>query len=200
MAEPSSPQSTVSTDATTTIRQRPTVLLMVARVRAAEATLDLGLAQVARRAADAVRRLTRLGAARAWAGEAHLDDHADPDPLARMRASARRRPPAAAQAERPGVNVTVAATWDIAGLPAEGVLTLVDRLRIRRRCGRRPVRPARRSAAVGRPDGADPEDDGAGNRAAARRPVAEVLVHCPADRRAASPGRGRRVRSGPQTG
>jgi|GEM_PF-5497640 len=123
-------RSTVSTDATAAIRQRPAVLLMIARVRAAEATLDLGLAEVRRQAADAVRRLTRLGAERAWAGDPHPDDQANPDPLARMRAVAiRARPPAAALVSRPGVNVAVAATWEVAGMPAEELLALVDRLR-----------------------------------------------------------------------
>ncbi|QJW97760.1 SIMPL domain-containing protein [Frigoriglobus tundricola] len=127
MTESTRPRSIVSTDATAVIRQRPAVLLMLVRVRAAGATLDLGLAEVRQLAADAVRRLTRLGAVRAWAGDPHPDDQANPDPLARMRAVAG-RVPAKAPTHRPGVNVTVAATWDIAGLLADGVLTLVDQL------------------------------------------------------------------------
>ena len=128
MTESNRPRSFVSTDATATTRQRPAILLMLARVRAEGATLDLGLAEVRQRSADAVRRLTRLGAVRAWAGDPHPDDHADPDPVVRMRAAAGRMA-GAASTNRPGVNVAVAATWDIAGLSADGVLTLVDQLR-----------------------------------------------------------------------
>ena len=132
MADPINRRSIVSADHTVSIRLRPAVLLVIARVRAAAATLDLGLAEVRRRAEDAVHRLTRLGASRAWAGIAHPDDQADADPVAaQMRAMAarRRQPPPAAPAARPGVNVAVAATWDIAELTAEGVFALVDRLR-----------------------------------------------------------------------
>jgi Protein of unknown function (DUF541) len=129
MSESPLPRSTVSTDATVVMRQRPAVLLMIARVRAAEATLDLGLAEVHRQSADTVRRLTRLGAEQAWAGDPHPDDQADPDPVARMRAvAARIRPPTAALADRPGVNIAVAATWNVSELSSEGVLALVDRL------------------------------------------------------------------------
>jgi hypothetical protein len=129
MAEPNNRRSIVSADHSVSIRLRPAVLLVIARVRAAAATLDLGLAEVRRRAEDAVHRLTRLGASRAWAGIAHPDDQADPDPVAaHMRTMAARRRPSA-PADRPGVNVAVAATWDIAELTAEGVLALVDRLR-----------------------------------------------------------------------
>jgi hypothetical protein len=105
---------------------------MLVRLRAAAATLELGLAEVKQRCAGAARRLTRLGAARVEAGEPHEDDRADPDPMARMRAAARPRLPRPADAplpERPGVNVTLTATWDIAALSAEEVLALTDQLR-----------------------------------------------------------------------
>ena len=131
MADQTPPRSTVSTESAVIIRQPPALLLMISRVRAAEATLELGLAEVQRRAGDAVHRLTRLGAARAWAGTPHPDDQANSDPLAaHMReAAARRLPPVAAIANRPGINIAVAATWNIATLTPEGVLALVDRLR-----------------------------------------------------------------------
>jgi Protein of unknown function (DUF541) len=131
MTDASRLRSTVSTSATATVRLRPALLLMLVRVRAAAATLELGLADVKQRCADAARRLTRLGAARVEAGEPHEDDRADPDPLARLRAAATPRPRAADARlpERPGVNITLTATWDIAALSAEAVLVLVDRLR-----------------------------------------------------------------------
>jgi hypothetical protein len=132
MTDASRPRTTVNTNATASVRLRPALLLMLVRVRAAEATLELGLAEVKQRCADAARRLTRLGAARVEAGEPHEDDRADPDPMARMRAAATPRLPRPADAplpERRGVNITLTATWDIAALSAEEVLVLVDRLR-----------------------------------------------------------------------
>ncbi len=126
------PRATVSTSAVASVRQRPALLLMVVRVRAAEATLELGLAGVKRACEDAVRRLTRLGAAKVWAGDPHPDDQANPDPMARMRvaaaATARRMAPAGPP-DRHGVNVALAALWELAGRSPEEVLTLVDRLR-----------------------------------------------------------------------
>jgi len=132
MTDVTRPRKSVSTSGTATVRLRPALLLMLLRVRAAEATLDLGLAEVKQRCADAVRRLTRLGAARVEAGEPHEDDRAEPDPMARMRAAALqrlRRPAEAPLPERRGVNVLLTATWDIAGRPAEEVLLLIDQLR-----------------------------------------------------------------------
>src|SRR5262249_23302692 len=76
--------------------------------------------------------LTRLGATRVEAGEPHEDDRANPDPMARVQAAARPRLRRLADAplpERRGVNVTLTATWDVAGRAAEEVLLLVDQLR-----------------------------------------------------------------------
>ena len=153
MTDPARPRSTVSTHGTVTLRPPPGVLLMIARVRAAEATLDIGLGEVRRRADDAARRLVRLGAARTWVGPPHPDDQADPDPVAgQMRAvAARRRPAATGPADRPGVNIAGAATWDIAGLPAERVLALVDRLRFDAAADADPPDPS-----AGPPPWADP--------------------------------------------
>src|SRR5262245_25035596 len=108
------PRSTITTNATGAVKQRPALLLMMVRVRAAEATLELGLVDVRQRCADAVRRLTRLGAARVETGEPHWDDHANPDPMAKMRAAAmprRGRPGNATPADRRGVNVSLTAIW-----------------------------------------------------------------------------------------
>jgi len=114
------------------VRLRPALLLMLVRVRSAEATLELRLADVKRRGADTARRLTRLGATRVEAGEPHEDANAGLDPLARVRAAMTPRLPRPADAPLPGppgVNVTLTATWDIAGRSAEEVLVLVDQLR-----------------------------------------------------------------------
>ena len=126
------PRMTVSTSASATVRLRPALVIMLARVRAAEATLELGLAEVKQRCADVSRRLTRLGATRVEAGEPYEDDLADPDPMARMQAAAlaRRRWPADTPLpKRHGVNVTLTATWDISERSAEEVLLLIDQLR-----------------------------------------------------------------------
>jgi hypothetical protein len=105
---------------------------MFVRVRAAQATLELGLADLKQRCADAVRRLTLFGATQVETGEPHEDDRADPDPMARLQAAAmarRHRPPDEPLPRQKGVNVTLTATWDIAGRSAEEVLLLIDQLR-----------------------------------------------------------------------
>ncbi len=123
----------VTVTANVPIRQRPTLLLMVVRVRAAEATLDLGLTEVKKRAGEAAHRLGRLGASSVEIGEPHADEQAEPDPMAKMRAAAmpraRRRSGEGTPAERRGVNVFLTAMWDISTLPADEALQLVDRLR-----------------------------------------------------------------------
>ena len=131
MSDSTPPRSTVAASATVIVRQPPSLLLMVARVRSAKATLELGLADAKQQAADAARRLARLGATKVWSGEPHTDDHAQADPMARMQpaAMARHLPPGSVPARRRGVNVAVMATWDLAGKSAEEVLLLVDRLR-----------------------------------------------------------------------
>jgi hypothetical protein len=115
-----------------TIRLRPSLLVMLKRVRSAEATLDQGLTDVKQRCEDISRRLTRLGASYVEAGDPHEDDLANPDPTARIQAATRsfRHPSARTPLpERPGVNVTLTATWDIAARSASDVLLLVDQLR-----------------------------------------------------------------------
>ena len=144
MTDANKTRSSVSTHAAATVRVRPTLLLMLVRVRAAEATLELGLAEVKKRCADATRRLTRLGATRVEAGEPHADDHANPDPVAKMTAAAmlRRRPGGHQPPERAGVNVTLTGTWDIGGRAVEEVLGLVDRLRFDAAADAEPAEPA----------------------------------------------------------
>ncbi len=131
MSDPTNPRVTAT--ANVTIRQRPTVMLMLVRVRAAEATLDLGLTEVKRRSAEAAQRLARLGASQVAVGEPHSDDQADPDPMAKMRAAAMprhlQRTGDAVPEERRGVNIMLMASWEIATLTAEEALLLVDRLR-----------------------------------------------------------------------
>jgi uncharacterized protein YggE len=157
MTDTTRPRTIVSTNANATVWLRPALLLMLVRVRAAEATLELGLAKLKQHGADVVRRLTRLGATRVETGEPHEDDRADPDPMARMRAAAtprRRRPVDAPLPERRGVNVTLTATWDIAGRSAEEVLTLVDRLRFDAAADAEPTDPP-----VELPPWAGPEEE-----------------------------------------
>jgi hypothetical protein len=134
MIDPTHPRRTVTTFGSAAVRLRPALLIMLARVRAAEATLELGLAEVKQRCADAIQRLKRLGATWVEAGEPHEDDLANPDPMARMQAAARQaarqlRPGDAPLPKRHGVNVMLTATWDIAERSADEVLLLIDRLR-----------------------------------------------------------------------
>lgn len=143
MSDEDCPRATVSTSATATVKVRPALLLMSMRVRATEATLELGLAESRKRGADAVRRLARLGAARAEAGEPHADEHANPDPMAKMIAERLPRRSAGATAERRGVNVTVTAVWELAGLSFDEVLLLVDRLRFDAAVDDAPPEPPR---------------------------------------------------------
>lgn len=132
MSTPTPPRATANANASVTVRCRPTVMLLVLRVRSEQATLELGLADAKRQSDEVGRRLTKLGATRVWAGEPHQDDQADTDPMARMQAAAasRMKRTAGAPADRrPAVNITLAASWDVAGKPVEEVLLLVDQLR-----------------------------------------------------------------------
>ncbi len=132
MSDTTPARSIVTSGATTTLRLKPSILVMLVRLRAAEATLELGLASVKQRAADASLRLNRLGATRVDTGEPHEDDRANPDPMARMRAARmprRHQPAEAPLPERRGVNINLTATWDIDGKSVEEVLMLVDQLR-----------------------------------------------------------------------
>ncbi len=132
MTDTTHPRMTVSAFASANVRLRPALLIMLRRVRSAEATLEQGLADVKQRCADVGQRLTRLGATRVEAGEPHEDDLANPDPMVRIQAAAltrRHRPAEAPLPKRHGVNVTLTATWDIAERSAEDVLLLVDQLR-----------------------------------------------------------------------
>ncbi len=132
MSDPTPPRTTATATAGVTVRCRPSVLLLVLRVRSEQATLELGLADVKRQGEEIGRRMTKLGATRVWPGEPHPDDQADTDPMARMQAAAasRMKRTAGAPADRrPAVNITLAASWDIAGQSVEEVLLLVDRLR-----------------------------------------------------------------------
>lgn len=136
MTEHNRPRPTVSGSGSATVRQRPSVLLMLVRLRAAEATLELGLARLKERREATARWLGRLGAARADCGEPHFDDQTDKDPVAKMRALAgrapragRKKPPGTDDRPDRGVNAVVTGVWDIAALSPEEVLVLVDRLR-----------------------------------------------------------------------
>lgn len=132
MNESPYPRTTVSSSASVTLHLRPSVLVMLRRVRSAEATLEQGLANVTAQSEDISRRLTRLGATSVAAGAPHEDDLANPDPIARIHAAthAFRQPQAGSPLpKRRGVNVTLTATWDIAARSASEVLLLVDQLR-----------------------------------------------------------------------
>ena len=67
-------RATVSGDGTATVWERPHLLVMTLPLRAAEATLDLGLAKLRASRDEAAGWLRRLGAARVEPGEPHFAD------------------------------------------------------------------------------------------------------------------------------
>lgn len=134
MNDNSPPSTTISCSGAVTVRQRPALLLMKVRLRAAEPTLELGLAKLKKQGEATSQWLKRLGAERVDFGEPHFADQADTDPIQKMRAMAakslRKRPASGASEERPhGVCVVLTAIWPVAAMSAEDILVLVDRLR-----------------------------------------------------------------------
>jgi hypothetical protein len=117
-------------------------MLLFLRVRAAEATLDLGLTAVKQRVEDASRRLTRLGATWVGVGDPHEDEHASTDPMDKIRIPMIPGLTPPVTTSRRGVNVTLTATWDVAGRPTEEVLRLADRLRFEAAADDEPEEPA----------------------------------------------------------
>src|SRR5262245_24187717 len=134
MADANPSRTTVSASGAVTVRQRPSLLLMKVRLRAAEPTLELGLSKLKAQCDAASQWLKRLGALRVEFGEPHFDDQTDKDPMTRMRVAAARAmgkrpgPPPTANRER-GVNVVATAVWQIEALSADQPLVLLDRLR-----------------------------------------------------------------------
>lgn len=127
-------RTTISSSGIVTVRQRPALLLMKVRLRATEATLELGLAKLKKQGEATSRWLKRLGAERVDFGEPHFADQADMDPLAKMRAVTARALGKIsgedfAKGPTRGVCVVLTAVWPIASMSAEETLVLVDRLR-----------------------------------------------------------------------
>lgn len=123
---------TVSTQGAETFQLRPKLMLMLLRVRATAATLELSLEDVKRQCIESTQRLTRLGAMQVEAGEPHEDERAEMDPTARIRATMRPRLPRLPDVslpQRPGINVLLTARWNIEDMSAEDVLLLIDQLR-----------------------------------------------------------------------
>ena len=133
MADDSMLRTTASGNGTVSVRQRPSLLLMKIRVRAVEATLELGLARLKRQCEAATQWLKRAGAVRVETGDPHFDDQIGLDPITKMQAAvaARVRLPAggSSQPRERGVNQVITALWDIAAMSAEEILVFLDRLR-----------------------------------------------------------------------
>lgn len=131
MADPAPP--TVCGTGSVTIRVRPAVLLTLVPVRAAEPSLDYGLARLRAQADQTAALLKRLGAGSVEAGEPHFADQPDKKgPMAQAREVARRMGgagPVGVPARGSAVRLVLTAAWDIAGLSAEETLLLIDRLR-----------------------------------------------------------------------
>lgn len=116
-----------------TLRQRPTRLVMRLVLHAAEATLELGLANLRKRCAAASQWLKRLDADAVEMGEPHFAGQAESEPAKQMRAATamaltRRTGKAATAERRREVNVVATATWPIADKSSEETLVLMDRL------------------------------------------------------------------------
>lgn len=131
MSDAARPRSTVTVNAASTLRVKPTLLLLLVPVRAEDATLEHGLARLKQICTETARRLTRLGATRVEIGDPYGDEHAEADPMVKMQAAAMRRHRKAepAPAKRAGANAMVTGQWDISRSSAEELLLLVDRLR-----------------------------------------------------------------------
>lgn len=124
--------ATVSTHGTETFQLKPKLMLMLLRIRATAATLELSLENVRQQCMESTQRLMRLGAIQVDAGEPHEDERAETDPTARIRATLRPRLPRLPDAplpQRPGINVLLTARWNIEAKSAEDVLVLIDQLR-----------------------------------------------------------------------
>ena len=133
MSTPTPQRTTVSSNGSVSIRQRPALLLMKLRMRVTEATLELGLAKLKSQSEGAAHWLKRLGATRVEFGEPHFDDQTDKDPMARARADAakvmQKRGGTATETRERGVNVVATAFWSVATLSPDETLMLLDRLK-----------------------------------------------------------------------
>ncbi len=107
---------------------------MIIRMKASEATLELGLAKLKRQREAAPQWLKRLGAESVEFGEPHFADQADMDPMMKMRAETVKTQrklqgkPTTDERNRDVVMV-LTARWNIALMSAEEALVLLDRLR-----------------------------------------------------------------------
>jgi hypothetical protein len=105
---------------------------MKVQVRAAEATLELGLADLKKQCEATAQWLRRLGAGRVAVGEPTFADQVGKDPMQQAMRAARAlrgRPATPAAVPKREVAAVLTATWEIAAMSVEQVLVLVDRLR-----------------------------------------------------------------------
>jgi hypothetical protein len=159
MADETVRRPTGSGSGSATIWLRPSLLLMKFPLKAAEATLELGLAKLKGQREAAAAWLRRLGAVRVEFGEPHFAEQAEVDPVVKMQAlsakAMRKLAPEAAPAPSPGraVRVVLTALWDVAAMSAEETLTLLDRLRFETTADVPPE-----EAAEGPASWANPED------------------------------------------
>jgi len=131
MSETEASRTTLSVNGIAMVRQRPSLMLMRILLKAAEATLGQGLDKLTRHGEETSQLLKRLGATRVDLSDPIFADQADKDPIWAATALAIRgqRKSAASGESRRAVICAVTAQWDIAGLSAEAILELVDRLR-----------------------------------------------------------------------
>ena len=137
MADDTRTKSQVTTYGTAILRKRPSLLLMKMTLHAAEATLELGLANIKKQCEAASRWLQRLNADQIEFGEPHFAIPFDGDPMrhAKLIAAATTRKIEPFGSKSPtaepkrDVHMILTAMWNIDSMSAEETLIFFDRLR-----------------------------------------------------------------------
>lgn len=129
-----SPRSTVSARGVARVRQRPSFLVMIGRIDASAATLELALKNLRQKRVAVSQWLDRLEAQSPEFGEPRFADQTEPDPVTMAHKMARRRlrqgRPATSQKNngKKTVVVSYSARWPIDTKSSDEVLIFVDRL------------------------------------------------------------------------
>lgn len=134
MSQSEPPRTTLSTSGTVTVRQRPTQLLMMMQLKAAESTIERGLAELKKMSDETSQLLRRLGANQIIAVDPIFAEQVTKDPIQQVQARTalavrgRLKSKTADEGKRELVAV-VAAIWEIGSMSPEAIMALQDRLR-----------------------------------------------------------------------
>ena len=107
--------------------QRPSLLMMVVRLRANESTLELGLANLNEQREAAAKWLDKLGVLRIEFSEPFFISHIEKNPHKQIMAAATGKRPKVKD-DVCAVQIVVSALWDINALSAEQTLIFFHRL------------------------------------------------------------------------